>query len=144
MKIVIHNSSEFLAFASGLAQSNEWPLTIDYKTGVSRSISQNALSHSVYSEISRYLISKGRADCSSAWIKKMLKNKLLGWEVDSFTDIVTGEKTEREVLRHTSQLTKGEMMDYLTQIIEWAESIGCEIRIPVNSEYMKLMDSQNG
>ena len=74
----------------------------------------------------------------------MLKNKLLGWDIETFTDILTGAKTEREVLRHTSQLTKGEMMDYLTQIIEWAESIGCEIRIPVNSEYMRLMESQNG
>ena len=144
MKAVIHNSSEFLAFASGLAQSNQWPLTIDYKHGVSRSISQNALSHSIYSEVSKYLISKGRTDCSPDWIKKMLKNKLLGWDVETFTDILTGAKTQREVLRHTSQLTKGEMMDYLTQIIEWAESIGCEIRIPVNSEYMKLMESQNG
>ena len=74
----------------------------------------------------------------------MLKNKLLGWIDETYTDIVTGEKTTRQELRHTSDLTNGEMLDYLTQIIEWAESIGCEIRIPANSQYMQLMESQNG
>jgi hypothetical protein len=143
VKQVIYNSAEFLAFASGLAQSDDWPITLTYTHGFKRSISQNALSHSMYSEISRYLILKGRTDCSPAWIKKALKSKFLGWMSEVYVDIVTGEKTEREVLRHTSDLDSGEMCHYLTQCLAWACDIGCDIRIPANSVYMKLMEQQN-
>lgn len=73
----------------------------------------------------------------------MLKNRFLGWQYENYTDIVTGEKSTRQELRHTSSLDKGEMMDYITQVINWGESIGCSIKIPVSSEYFKLMESQN-
>lgn len=142
-KVVIHNSGELGALISGLAQANTYPINISYSTAGNRSLSQNALQHCIYAELSRYLIAKGRADCTAKWIKQMLKNKFLGWVSESFTDISTGEKFTKEVLRHTADLDKGEAGHYTTQIIEWAESIGCQIKIPANSEYMKFLEAQN-
>ena len=54
MKVVIHNSSEFLAFASGLAQSNEWPISISYTFGAKRSLDANAVQHLWYKQISEH------------------------------------------------------------------------------------------
>ena len=142
-KVIIYNQGELVALVAGLSTKAEYPIKISYSFGLSRSLSQNALSHCIYSELSKYLIQKGRTDCSPDWIKRMLKNRLLGWIDETYTDIVTGQKTTRQELRHTSSLDKGEMMDYLTQIIEWSSSIGLEIKIPVNSTYFKLMESQN-
>ncbi|RJP48745.1 MAG: hypothetical protein C4586_08485 [Anaerolineaceae bacterium] len=108
-----------------------------------RSLSQNAFQHVIYQEISKYLINKGRTDCSPEWVKDMLKNKFLGWVQREFTDVVTGKKTVHEVLRPTAALDVGEAYQYTTEILDWAQSIGCDIKIPANSEYMKLREAQN-
>lgn len=112
------------------------------KKGAKRSLSQNALQHSIYGELSRFLIERGRKDCSPEWIKKMLKNKYLGWAQDSFTDVLTGEVTHREVLRSSSSLEVGEATIYTTQILEFADTIGCEIRIPAKCDYRDMMEIQ--
>lgn len=110
-----------------------------------RSLSQNALQHSIYAEISKYLKLKGEKYeyCSDKWVKAMLKNQFLGWELREFTDLVTGEVTTREELRETSKLDKGEACHYTTQILAWADSIGCQIKIPAKCEYRDVMDEQN-
>ena len=108
-----------------------------------RSLSQNAFQHVCYQEISQYLISKGRTEWTPDFVKKNLKNKFLGWTQEPFVDIKTGERREIWTLRHTSKLDKGEAMNYITQILEWAESIGCHIRIPEDCEYMDLIKGQN-
>jgi hypothetical protein len=107
-----------------------------------RSLSQNALQHAIYDDVSKYLMSKGRADCTPEWIKDMLKNKFLGWVDREFTDVKSGEKTIHQVLRSTAALDKGESFTYTTAILEWASSIGCEIRLPAKCEYRELMDMQ--
>lgn len=108
-----------------------------------RSLSQNAFQHVIYQNVSKYLISKGRTDWNEAKVKRELKNKFLGWELVEFTDVVTGEITTHEQLKETSKLDVGESCHYTTQILDWAESIGCSVNIPENSEYAKLMRSQN-
>lgn len=124
-------------------ENNGKPLKVEIKLARKRSLSQNAFSHVIYTEISKYLIAKGRKDCSDGWVKQMLKNSFLGWQEVEIVNVVTGERTIKEELRHTSDLDKGEMMNYLTQIINWAGDIGCQIRIPADSEYMQSMESQN-
>lgn len=141
-KALITSKGELIALFSGLSQSNEYPLNITYSKHGKRSLSQNALQHSIYGEISRYLISKGRTDWSADKVKLSLKSKFLGWDIEEVTDILTGEITSKEILRKSSDLDKGESYHYTTQIIEWAESIGCEIRIPVTSEYYRLREEQ--
>lgn len=108
-----------------------------------RSLSQNALQHVIYSDISEYLISKGRKHCTPAWVKDALKNQFLGWELVEFTDLKTGEITRRDVLRSTKSLDVGESCHYTTQILDWAQSIGCNIKIPAKCEYRDMLNKQN-
>ena len=108
-----------------------------------RSISQNALQHVIYTEISDYLVSKGRKHCTPAWVKDALKNQFLGWESVEFTDLKTGEITRRDVLRSTKSLDVGESCHYTTQILDWAQSIGCNIKIPAKCEYRDMLNKQN-
>lgn len=143
MKVIVHNSSDLIALIKSVADKNEYPVTINIKSGVTRSLSQNALSHCIYSELSRYLIGKGRTDCNPGWVKQMLKYKFLGFEDVQYTDVVSGDVETVSQLRHTAELDRGEMLHYLTQIIEWSESIGCMIKIPVDSDYMKFLEGQN-
>jgi hypothetical protein len=108
----------------------------------SRSLSMNAFQHVIYAEISTYLIGRGKANCSEEWVKDMLKNRFLGWVDQEFTDVVTGEKSTRQVLRQTSKLDQGEAGFYTEQIIEWAASIGCVIKIPAKCEYSEYHEAQ--
>lgn len=119
-------------------------LKITVKDGRKRSLSQNAFQHVIYSDISRYLISKGRKEWTPEFVKENLKNKFLGWEDKEYIDVETGKKSLRSVLRRTSQLDVGDSYNYTTQIIDWAEAIGCKIKIPANSVYMELYRDQNG
>ena len=58
-----------------------------------RSLSQNALSHMWYSEISEYLISRGKTFATPAWVKDALKHTYLGYETKDLVDVVTGDIT---------------------------------------------------
>jgi hypothetical protein len=109
-----------------------------------RSLSQNALQHVIYEVVSKYLISKGRIEWTESKVKESLKSKFLGWEEREIIDVVTGEVIVKEKLIETSKLDVGESFHYTTQIIEWSESIGCEIKIPAKCEYRELMEQQNG
>ena len=106
-----------------------------------RSLSQNAFQHVCYQEISKYLIAKDRNEWTPEFVKKNLKNKMLGWQTETFVDVKTGERRDIWTLKSSSKLDKGEAMNYITQIMDWAESIGCHIKIPEDSEYMKAMQS---
>jgi len=107
-----------------------------------RSLSQNSFQHVIYGEISQYLVSKGRSEWTPDFVKKNLKNKFLGWKQEPFVDIKTGERREIWTLRKTSELDKGESMNYTTQILDWAESIGCSIKIPESCEYRDCLNEQ--
>ncbi len=109
----------------------------------SRSLSQNAFQHVIYSEISKYLIKKGRTDWSDAKVKFEMKSNFLGWVNTECTNVSTGEVTTRQVLKSTSGLDAGEACDYITKLLDFANNIGCFIRIPANSDYQKYIDQQN-
>ncbi|MGJ0580878.1 hypothetical protein ACR71G_23310 [Xenorhabdus bovienii] len=81
-----------------------------------RSLSQNALSHVWYKQISDYLIANGRDCCPESWVKDNLKATYLGFEEVEYTDFVTGELITKQELRHTSKLDKGDMHYYMSQI----------------------------
>ena len=104
-----------------------------------RSLSQNAFQHVCYQEISKFLISNGRKDCNPDWVKEMLKNSFLGWTQESFTDVVTGKVMQRDVLRKTSALDKGEALEYTQNLLDWALNIGLMIKVPEKSDHMKHM-----
>lgn len=91
-----------------------------------RSLSQNALSHMWYSEISEYLISRGKTFATPAWVKDALKHTYLGYETKELVDVVTGEITTIQSLRHTSNLDTGEMYVFLCKV----EALGDEYWLP--------------
>lgn len=108
-----------------------------------RSLSQNALSHMWYTEISDYLIKSGRTDATPEWVKRNLKRTYLGCEEITYTDFVTGEKVTTYEPRHTSSLDAGEMHFFLNQVERWCAQFGLALTIPHDSEYQKLKDKQN-
>lgn len=107
-----------------------------------RSLSQNALSHMWYSEISEYLISRGKSFATAAWVKDALKHTYLGYETKDLVDVVTGEITTIQSLRHTSDLDTGEMYVFLCKVEAWAMNIGCHLTIPQSCEFQLLRDKQ--
>lgn len=107
-----------------------------------RSLSQNALSHMWYSEISQYLISRGKTFATPEWVKDALKHTYLGYETRERVDVVTGEITTIQSLRHTSDLDTGEMYVFLCRVEAWAMNIGCHLTIPQSCEYQLLRDRQ--
>ena len=142
-KLTLASAVDVTSQLIDLARSNK-----TYRVAVSewrekRSLSQNALQHVIYSDISEYLIGKGRKHCTPAWVKLALKNQFLGWTETEFTDLKTGGITKREVLRSTKDLDVGESCDYTTQILDWAQSIGCDIKIPAKCEYRDMLNKQN-
>lgn len=108
-----------------------------------RSLSQNALSHMWYAEISEYLIKSGRTDATPEWVKRNLKRTYLGCEEITYTDFVTVEKVTTYEPRHTSNLDTGEMHFFLNQVERWCAQFGLALTIPHDSEYQKLKDKQN-
>lgn len=109
-----------------------------------RSLSQNALSHVWYEQLSEYLIRRGKTIATKEWVKDAMKHTYLGYEQREMVDVVTGEKTTISSLRHTSDLDTGEMHFFLTQVEGWALNIGCKLTVPADSEYMNLKEKQNG
>ena len=105
-------------------------------------LSQNALSHMWYSEISEYLISRGKSFATAAWVKDALKHTYLGYETKDLVDVVTGEITTIQSLRHTSDLDTGEMYVFLCKVEAWAMNIGCHLTIPQSCEFQLLRDKQ--
>lgn len=109
-----------------------------------RSLNQNALSHMWYSEISDWLIRRGKDFASPEWVKDAMKHTYLGYVEREMVDVVTGQTTVIRSLRHTSDLDTGDMHFYLTQVEGWALSLGCKLTVPADSEYMHLKEKQNG
>lgn len=108
-----------------------------------RSLSQNAFQHVIYSEISKYLISKGRTDWSEEKVKFEMKNNFLGWKKRECTNVLTGDVIVKEVLISTTSLDVGESCDYTTKILDFSQSIGCTIKIPVNCDYRDYIEMQD-
>ncbi|MFK5949872.1 MAG: DUF5777 family beta-barrel protein [Methylococcales bacterium] len=58
-------------------------------------------------------------------------------------DIETGVVSTHKELKKTSDLDVGESCDYTTKVLDWAQSIGCEIKIPVKCDYRNYLEKQN-
>jgi hypothetical protein len=134
----------FVSQMTDIRDGSDNTLKVKVTSTGKRSLSQNAFQHVIYQEISKYLISKGRSEWTPEFTKKNLKNKFLGWVDDEFIDVKTGCKSVQSVLRSTSKLDKGESFHFTTAILDWAESIGCFIKIPESCEYRQLQEQQNG
>lgn len=97
-----------------------------------------------YSEISEYLISRGKTFATPDWVKDALKHTYLGYETKELVDVVTGEITTIQSLRHTSDLDTGEMYVFLCKVEAWAMNIGCHLTIPQSCEFQLLREQAGG
>lgn len=107
-----------------------------------RSLSQNSLLHMWLNEISEYLIWRGKSFATPEWVKDALKHTYLGYEKKERVDVVSGEITTVQSLRHTSDLDTGDMYIFLCKVEAWAMDIGCHLTIPQSCEYQLLRDKQ--
>ena len=62
-----------------------------------RSLSQNALSHMWYTEISEYLIARGKTFATPEWVKDAMKHTYLGYESKDRVDVVSGRGHHRPI-----------------------------------------------
>ena len=120
------------------------PVSVQLKAGHKRSLSQNALAHKWFGELSAWLISKGKDFATPEWVKSAMKSTFLGYVEVVDTDVITGKKTSRQELRHTSSLDTGEMKLFMDMVYHWALDRGMMLTIPENSEYKQLNDMENG
>tara|TARA_R110002020_G_scaffold213674_1_gene420598 strand:+ start:464 stop:913 length:450 start_codon:yes stop_codon:yes gene_type:complete len=111
------------------------PKRLTVKNTRRRTTSQNSLQHMWYSQISKYLISKGRTNWDSDYVKMNLKNTFLGSKAKTMTDVNTGEVTTQWVPVSTSTLDLGAAQYYMEQIEQWAASLDIVLTIPNDSEF---------
>jgi hypothetical protein len=110
-----------------------------------RTLSQNALSHMWYTDIAKHFIDRGKTTfkdgdpINSETMKDSLKNTFLGCEEKEHVNLKTGEVTKTIELRHTSDLEKGDMTNYLMLIDVYCQENRIYIRKPADSEYVEIM-----
>lgn len=120
------------------------PVSVQLKSHTKRSLSQNALAHKWFGELSRWLIGNGKDFATPDWVKAAMKSTFLGYVEVVDTDVITGKKTSRQELRHTSSLDTGEMKLFMDMVYGWALDRGVMLTIPDNSEYRQLCNLENG
>jgi hypothetical protein len=73
-----------------------------------------------------------------------MKSTFLGYVEVVDTDVITGKKTSRQELRHTSSLDTGEMKLFMDMVYHWALDRGMMLTIPSNCDYMTLSKQEGG
>lgn len=120
------------------------PVSVQLKSSTKRSIPQNATAHMWFGELSAWLVSKGKDFATPEWVKAAMKSTFLGYVEVIDTDVITGKKTSRQELRHTSSLDTGEMKLFMDMVYHWALDRGMMLTIPDGCEYQKLTKQENG
>ena len=120
------------------------PVSVQLKSHTKRSVPQNATAHMWFGELSRWLICKGKDFATPEWVKAAMKSTFLGYAEVVDTDVITGKKTSRQELRHTSSLDTGEMKLFMDMVYHWALDRGMMLTIPDGCEYQKLTKQENG
>ena len=116
---------------------------ISYNDG--RSTGQNALFHRWCREIAKHFVDGGKSHFSTGTeinetsMKKNLKTTYLGFEINEYVDLKTGEVTTKEELKHTSGLDKGDMTAFLMLVDAFCVEYGIYISKPEDSEYIQIL-----
>lgn len=122
-------------FQKYLESEWNWEYPVEWKVKryiPKRSLSQNALFHVWCREMSDHFKERG-ADITEERMKELIKYKILGTEDRKINNtVIPGQ------VRETSGLDRGEMMDFMDRVNEWAMDHGLFLSCPQDSEYMKL------
>lgn len=101
-------------------------------TKASRTLSQNALYWQWLTVMAAHFTERGHR-LTKGDAHDLMRHKFLGHETK------TVGQTEITKLRSTTELDKGEMTDYMTQIDNWCVDHGCLLPKPEDSEYQQIM-----
>ena len=102
----------------------------------SRSLSQNALFHVWMKEVRDHFIERTPDVTEEHW-KIFFKTEYLGTET-----IKAGKIVHENQLRHTSNLKKGEMYEFMEAVNAWCAQRGLTLPVPDSSEFMEIRRSQ--
>lgn len=131
------------SYLSALTENGGRYRLIIKKWSDKRSINQNSLSHMWYEDITWQINNKlGKEAVTPESVKKDLKEMFLGYEEKEHTNVITGKTTYTHTLVKTSELDRESMHFYLQQVETWAYQNNLTLRIPNNSEYMKIKREQ--
>ncbi len=106
----------------------------------SRSLSQDAMAHVWYRQISEEMAKKGHVvthDKPEEVWKLWLKKRFIG----SYT-VNIGKEVMSDQVKSTKNLNKGEMAYFLDQVYHWATKQGVMLSVPHESEYAALQNQQ--
>ena len=101
-----------------------------------RSLSQNALFHVWMKEVRDHFIERTPDADEEAW-KLFFKTEYLGTET-----LKAGKIVHENQLRHTSNLKKGEMYEFMEAVNAWCAQRGLTLPVPDSSEFMEIRRSQ--
>jgi len=114
------------------------PVRIDVRPFIERrTLSQNAMMHAWFKEMSDYFTANGHP-LNPEEAKTLMKFKFLGTE-----DVVIGRTIIEGQLRSTASLDKGEETHFLQQVQEWAMDHGLMLTCDKDAEYLKLLSEQS-
>ena len=114
---------------------------LEWKAGSNRSLSQNNLYWMWMAELAESFTK--RAKDGSEWTKDdmhdLMRHKFLG-----YYDIKINKTEIKQQLKSTAKLLKEEMFHYMSQVDVFGQETGVYLSHPEDSEYMKLMERNNG
>ena len=102
-----------------------------------RSHNQNALFWMWCDDLAKFFAAKSGEVFTKDGIHDVLCHKFLGYE-----DRVVGKIVIKDQLKTTKPLDKGEFQRLMEQIDAWACDLGCQLRYPEHSQYMKQREEQ--
>jgi len=110
-----------------------------------RSKPQNDTFHGWTGEIAKFFKANGKteflngAPMTGDNVKRNLKETFLGYEEVESINLQTGEVTKTNELRHTSKLSKKDMMAFMWLVEQWASKYDIPLTIPTDSSYYQAM-----
>ncbi|MGB2259716.1 MAG: hypothetical protein ACPH4D_01500 [Porticoccaceae bacterium] len=137
--VVVHDKTQIEKILPYLVQRlEEWsygkPCAIKLMPYIDKPTdNQMALVHVWFRDMAKYYSQK--VPVTEKKMKLLMKHKFLGVKESV-------GRTEMEFVRSLNDLDKGEMQYFMDQVYDWALEHGCSLKIPHDSEYMKLREAQ--
>jgi len=145
-KLIVNNRESLENLVKQLhAAMDEHAQLVTFCALNARSKPQNDTFHGWTGEIARFFKANGKteflngAPMTGENVKRNLKETFLGYEEVESINLKTGEVTKTNELRHTSKLSKGDMVHFMQLVETWARSFDIPLTIPEDSMYHKLI-----
>lgn len=139
-EFIITSVDELPVIASIIADhfdSETKPVKVSIKPCSNRSLNQNSTYWMWLGELSHQIKLKTGEGYSTDDLHEWFKNKFCQNKTISL-----GKQSLS--VKSTRKLDTGEMYFYMNQLFEWSVNAGFKLTVPIESEYRKIMERQNG